>query len=68
MAVLTPPEHDVELSAAEDKRIRIGGAVSGVAREQAAEQHHFGQQKGPQPERDGLALLLGVLKLMRQRG
>ena len=62
------PEHHIELGAAEDERLRIGGAVGGVAREQTAEQHHLGQQEGPQPERGGLALLLSVLKLMRQRG
>ena len=47
--------------------VRIPDAVQHVGDEQAAEEHHFRDEKEPHPERGGLVLLLQRLELVLER-
>ena len=48
------------------KAARIRHAIHRKGQEQAAEQHHFGHDENPHPERGGFALLLGRAELLAQ--
>ena len=60
-------ERDVQRLTGHRERRRIQRAVNGVGREQPAEEHDLGDQKDPHAHRRRVALLLGVVELMRAR-
>ena len=64
--MLTPPKKTLSFWLAALERLGVGGPVDGVAGEQAAEDHQFGGQEHPHPQRGGLVLLAHVLEVVRQ--
>src|SRR6185312_12675559 len=50
------------------ERLRVHIAINGVAAKHAAEEHDFGQQKYPHPQRGRFELLFDGIEMMAQSG
>ena len=62
--VLAAPMYTFRLVLATAKTSRILGAVDTVSQEHAAEEHDFGDEEDPHPERGGVPLLRGGIELL----
>ncbi len=60
-------DQEIGLVAGRGERRRIGLPVHEIRQEQAAEEHDFGDQKHPHPDRRSVLLLLRVLEMMLER-
>jgi hypothetical protein len=65
--VLAAPMYFVQGAAGDGEDVRIGPAVHRVGQEHAAEEHHFGDEEDPHPQRGGVLLLRGGIELLAQR-
>src|SRR5204863_2107076 len=61
-------ERYIEVVTGANESCRILRAIKRVSEEHATEEHDFGDEKHPHPERARFALLLHVFKMVLQRG
>ena len=57
-------DQKIGIVAGRRERRRIGLPVHEIGQEQAAEEHDFGDQKNPHPDRRGVLLLLRIFEMV----
>ena len=64
--MLVPPRIDIHVLTGAGEGIEVHGPVHGISREQAAEEHDFGDQESPHAQQGGFLLLLRRFEVMQQ--